>query len=344
MNPSLCILIGSHISNPRRIAYLEECLLSLARQTLPIPIYISISFQTEELAKQTIDQLQANNEIVAANRIHIQIRDQKTPQMRHIEKLVNELSSKYDWFMFCDDDDTYEAGRAAYFSAYITKALGEIEDINNATNSGTNSGTDPDQPDQPASEKRTLAGIYESTFGKDHREHRHEYWCYCVHVAILREFYAKLSKYPDVLEDKCCDVLLAEHLRRLSPTKLFARITEKLYNYRIDNNSDSITGVIQTNQPKYTNLERKMPPREQAGEWAEYVIYWNDYLYENMQVYIHDTYLRTLVGCDLDYILRSEFMGNYELIPFVDECHVQKIRDYHVRLRGICNEIYDTAI
>lgn len=334
MNPSLCILIGSHISNPRRIAYLEECLVSLARQTLPAPVFISISFQTEELAKQTIDQLQANNEIVMANRIHIQIRSQKTPQMRHIETLLNELSDNYDWFMFCDDDDTYEPGRAASFSAYITKALGEIEDINNAL-------TDPDQP---ALEKRTLVGIYESTFGKDHREHRHEYWCYCVHSAVLREFYAKLTKYPDILEDKCCDVLLAEHLRRLHPTKLFARITDKFYNYRVDNNSDSITGVIQTNQPKYTNLERKVPPREQAGEWAEYVVYWNEYLYENMQVYIHDTYLRTLVGCDLDYILRSEFMGNYELIPFVDECHVQKIRDYHLRLRGICNEIYDTAI
>jgi glycosyltransferase involved in cell wall biosynthesis len=325
----ICVVIGSHISNPKRIQYFVECLVSLVRQTIPIAIHVSISFSNTELKEQTIAALMSNQELVSASRIQLRIQDEKTPQMRHIQILVNELVGVHKWIMFCDDDDTYEPNRALRFAQVISKSLQDVETLNSSTNNRES--------------HCKLIGLYESTFGKDHREHRHEYWCYCVDIDVLIQFYAKLSTYPDVLDDKCCDVLFAEHLRRSLPTKLFARITEKLYNYRIDNNTDSITGVIQSNQPKYTNLVQA-PPREQVGEWAEYVVYWNQYLYDNIQVYIHDTYLRTLVGCELDYILRSEFMKNYELIEFVDECHVKKISDYHHRLRGICNELYDISI
>lgn len=325
----LCILIGSHISNQKRIQYFVECLVSLVRQTIPVAIHVSISFENQDLKNQTIEALMTNQELIAANRIQLRIQESKTPQMRHIQILVQELVGVHKWMMFCDDDDTYEPERAFRFAQIIAKSLDDVEKYNKSN------------PTIPVPIK--LIGLYESTFGKDHREHRHEYWCYCVHIDILAEFYAKLEKYPDVLDDKCCDVLFAEHLRRSAANKMFARITEKLYNYRVDNNTDSITGVIQSNQPKYTNLVQA-PPREQVSEWAEYVVYWNQYLYDNIQVYIHDTYLRTLVGCQLDYILRSEFMKNYDLMEFVDSCHVQKISDYHNRLRSICNELYDTPI
>jgi hypothetical protein len=325
---SIGVLIGSHISNQKRILYFEQCLVSLVRQTIPILIHVSISFSKPELKNQTIETLMSNKELIAANRIQIRIQEEKTPQMRHIQILVNELHGIHEWLLFCDDDDTYEPDRAVHFASLIAKGIHEIESLNNSN---------------PTSEQKRFIGAYESTFGKDHREHRHEYWCYCTHISILAEFYEKLSKYPDILDDKCCDVLFAEHLRRSAPHKIFGRITNKLYNYRVENNRDSITGVIQTNQPKYTNLE-PAPPREQVQAWADYVVYWNQYLYDNMEVYIHDTYLRTLVGCELDYILRSEFMRNYELTEFVDPCHVQKIGEYHHRLRAICNELYDVKI
>ena len=36
----LCIFIASHISNTKRIKYLQECLISLVNQTIPITIYL----------------------------------------------------------------------------------------------------------------------------------------------------------------------------------------------------------------------------------------------------------------------------------------------------------------
>ena len=44
-----CIVIASHISNPKRIGHLIECLTSLIQQSVIIPIYLSISFETLEL-------------------------------------------------------------------------------------------------------------------------------------------------------------------------------------------------------------------------------------------------------------------------------------------------------
>lgn len=326
---SFCVVVGSHISNPKRIPYLIECLISLVRQTIPIAIHVSMSFAEPEIKTQTIDAIMSNAELVAANRIQIRLREEKTPQMRHIEHLVNELQGIHEWIMFCDDDDTYEPTRASKFASSIAKGVQEVEEMNVAI-------TNP-------SDKKILFGLYESSFGKNHREHRHEYWCYCSHINTLKTFYEKLAPYPDILDDKCCDVLYAEHLRRAGENKLFIRIQEKLYNYRVENNSDSITGVIQTNQPKYTIL-KPAPPREQVQEWADYIVYWNGYLYENMQVYIHDTYLRALVGCEFDYILRNEFLANYPLMEFVDACHVEGLRAYYDRLRDICNIIYDIKI
>lgn len=325
INPdSFCIVIGSHISNKKRINYLIECLLSLVNQILPITVYLSISFANDNLKMETINNIMTNPTFLSAKLIHIHIQEKKTPQMRHIENLVNELSGKHEWIMFSDDDDTYQPNRTIQFINYITKGVQQIDE------------------DKKNNHMLQVVGLYESTTHKDHREQRHEYWCYCVHIQMLLDFYKKLSNYPDIINDKCCDVLFAEYLRRSNPNKIFLRINEKYYNYRIENNSDSVTGFIQSNQQKYKELKQS-PPIENVQEWAEYVVYWNDYLKDNMDIYIHDTYLRTLVGCDLNYILRAEFMSNYSLIEFVDSCHVEKIAEYHNRLRSVCNELYDIS-
>ena len=310
---SLCIVIASHLSNTKRICYLIECLESLLKQTVPISVYLSISFQTQEIKE---DFLKTNRLSELCSKINLRIEERKTPQMRHFYLLYPELQRKHNWVMFCDDDDTYEPNRVERISQNIYSGDNQCKQMN-----------------------KTLAGLYESTFGKDHREHRHEYWCYCVNIEMLGKFYEKLIDYPDIIDNKCCDVLFAEYLRRASPDHLYCQLKENLYNYRVEENSDSITGYIKGNQQKYTRFNQS--PGITDINFADYVVDWNECLYENMEVYLHDIFLRTIVGCDLDYILKAEFRSDSELFGFVDSCHLEKIKKNHQYWRGACDKLFD---
>jgi hypothetical protein len=317
----LCIFIASHISNPKRIVYLQECLLSLVHQTIPITIYLSISFETKELRDQLENVIASSREIMASQKLELRIREQKTPQMRHIKLLYEEiaLNCRHEWIMFCDDDDTYKPERVYKIGSLLASSFTlKIET------------------------GQMIVGVYESTFGKDHREHRHEFWCYCVHREILGRFLTKIEPFPDVLDNKCCDVLFAEYLRRSNQNLLFLRLEDPCYNYRVDDNNDSITGFIKTNQHHYS--VRSIPPPEGDPSWPDYVLDWNDYLYENMHVFLHDVYLRTIVGCNLEFILEQEFRANVPLLPYVDESHYTKIKALHERVQMACNFIYDIPI
>jgi hypothetical protein len=311
---TICIVIASHLSNPKRINYLIECLESLTKQSTPIAIYLSISFNDSEILDIFLNKLQ---EYDLLSKINLRVREIKTPQMRHIQLIYNEIVKKHKWVMFCDDDDTYETNRVEQIANHIYKSDYECREIH----------------------KKTLAGLYESTFGKEHREHRHEYWCYCVNIDLLGKFYDKLLEYPDVIDNKCCDVLFAEYLRRSGPDYLFCQLKEKLYNYRIEDNNDSITGYIKCNQTRYTRFNE--PPPITDIKFADYVLDWNECLYENMDVYLHDIFLRTIVGCDLDYILKAEFRADSELLKYVDSCHLENIRKNHEHWRKCCDKLFD---
>jgi hypothetical protein len=237
--------------------------------------------------------------------------------MRHMALIFPLLKDQYNWIMFTDDDDMYEPVRVEVFLKNIHNILIEI----------------------PSNAIAEFAGIYEDHVGEHHLRRRHEYWCYCVHIDIMNTFYNRLNEYPDIIDNKCCDVLFAEYLRRLNTDYLFCRLDEKLYNYRIEDNSDSITGFIKENQHKYARLND--PPSIVDPTFADYVVDWNECLYENMEVYIHDVFLRTIVGCDLEYILKAEFRADYVLLPFVDECHTEKIKNTHEYLRNACNKLFD---
>jgi hypothetical protein len=320
-----CIFIASHISNPKRIPYLCECLDSLKRQSVPVPVFLSISFENPDLRQALLDQVPQDPLIV------IRIRDQKTPQMRHMDLLLQELDATYEWILFCDDDDTYAQNRVARFCELIEAGTQQLASVQGAEIT----------PDASSNE---LVGLYESTFGKDHREHRHEYWCYCVRRKMLEEFMVTLRQHPSVLEDKCCDVLFAEYLRRSRPTRLFIPIAEPMYHYRVDQNEDSVTGFIKTNQPKYTQATAPPPIQENAASWADYVLDWNEYLYENIGVFVHDTYLRTVVGVAFEDTLRAEFRANYALLEFVDPVHVEKMRARYEEVVRVCTLLYDVPM
>jgi hypothetical protein len=315
-NNKVCIIIASHISNPKRIGHLIECLTSLLKQTIIIPIYLCISFENKELQNQYA-VLFSENTFLHNTMLHNIIRTTKTPQMRHMEKLLYLIENKHDWIMFCDDDDTYEPQRVEIFINTIKKGLNDIRDI----------------------PEKQFVGIYESVDGKPHHEKRQEYWCYCVHIQLLSRFMKILRPYPDVIDNKCCDVLFGEYLRRLNPDLLYAIITLKLYNYRVDNNTDSITGEIK----QQSNIVRK-PMTVTPDTMEECAKDLDNYLDDHIDIYLHDTYLRTIVGMDFHTILKHEFMEEYNVLNLVKTEHMQKIFDFHSRLRQISNLVFDIKL
>ena len=128
-------------------------------------------------------------------------------------------------------------------------------------------------------------------------------------------------------------------MRRSKPHYLFAQLTEQLYNYRIDNNTDSVTGFIKMNQHKYSNITN--PPPLNSMEWSTYVLNWNDYLHDTIDVYLHDIYLRTLVGMPFEDILVAEFKANRPLLEFIDVNLYEKMVDHYNSVRLVCDKVYD---
>lgn len=312
-----CIIIASHISNPKRLDHLHECLRSLLQQTLPISIYLSISFENREL-QSTFAQMFSKEKEFESPFLFLNVKLSKTPQMRHMIELLPLIENKHKWLMFCDDDDTYEPTRSQTILQNIANCLYTVE--------------------SQMPNKRFI-GCYESTFGKDHREQRHEFWCYCVHIHVLQTFMDKVSPHPDILDHKCCDVLFGEYLRRIKPEFLYAAINQPLYNYRVSDNSDSVTGIIQSKN-KTVRKAREITT-ENMHETAKEL---NDFLNTESAIYLHDTYLRTLIGQDFENILQNEFKSEVAVLHLIDRIHIVKLLDLHNRLRSICNELYDIKI
>jgi hypothetical protein len=308
----VCIVIASHISNANRIHLLFECLNSLLQQKIVIPIYLSISFETEEY-KQAFallysEQHQYNNPILS-----VIVKSDKTPQMRHIQELLTLIDTRHKWIMFCDDDDTYDDNRTEIFLQNIAHCIQEVSTM-------------------PG---KMFAGLYESNFGKDHREQRHEFWCYCVHILVLQNFMDTVRNYPEYLDHSCCDVLFGEYLRRMGPDYLFGPIKIHMYNYRVTDNSDSVTGTIQKRN-KEIRLSREVT-EENKVECAKEL---NGYLNENLTVYLHDTFLRTLIGSNFENILQNEFKSEVNVLHLIDGRFMSQLLSYHNHLRDVCNKVY----
>ena len=312
-----CIIIASHISNPKRIGHLSECLYSLLAQTYPIAIYLSISFESEYLRSEFAEMFSKTSEF-SSPFLYLLIKTSKTPQMRHMYELLPLIESKHRWLMFCDDDDTYEPTRAEIFLKNIANCLHTVS---------------IQMPD------KRFIGVYESTFGKDHREQRHEFWCYCIHINILQYFMDKVAPHAEVLNHSCCDVLFGEYLRRIKPEYLYAAINAPLYNYRTSDNSDSITGSIQVRN-KLVRKAREITV-ENMHEAAKEL---NEYLSTDLAIYLHDTFLRTIIGTDFENILQSEFKSEIAILHLIDRRYIVKMMDLHNRIRDVCNSLYDIKI
>lgn len=312
----ICVVIASHISSSHRIKYLQECIESLASQDFPVSIYLSISFETPEIQETFIKTSVPNHP-----RFFIYIRPEKTPQMKHIQLVLPTLQENGEnWVLFCDDDDKYAPSRTHKFAQLFANGMYSATQM---------------------SSKQKFAGAYESTFGKTHGEQRHEFWCYGIHIDVLSRFYDKIGSYDDVVCHKCCDIVFGEYLRRSLAEYNFTQLVEPLYDYRVENNSDSITGKIKTN-PVQNFTDN--PPTMMDLHFSDYVAEWNQFVNLHMDYYMHDAFLRTVTGSEFDDILRAEFRNHYPLLEFADDCIVADFQKTHNYLREVCNAVYDIEL
>lgn len=317
INPKdYCIFIASHISKQPRIMLLIKCLHSLIKQRMRVCIYISISFENKELMDECIEKVSQDDLINRCAFLNILIRNNKCSQMQHFQILHEKTKSHHKWIMFCDDDDEYLEDRTIKFGEQTVLIEHQIMNT-----------------------KMKLAGVYESTFKKDHREHGHEYWCYCIHSDILSDFFHKLKDEFEIIEQPCCDVLLSEYLRRKENKWLFGRLEEKLYMYRDNNNDDSITHFITSQQSKYTNTS--IPPPKHTNEWYKYIQDFNDFLKNNMHAFIHDLFVLCINNIRFDKFLKREFLANYEILDCIDQQYIELLKEKHRKFTTFFQSIYE---
>lgn len=311
-----CIFVASHISRKERIPYLMECIQSLLYQQMNVYVYVSISFSCQKLFE--ISKCALKQCINSCYFLKVCFQNEKTSQMKHYNYLLDTFGKNHKWILFCDDDDNYRLERTFHFAQYITKAKDDLQ------------GSD-----------FILGGLYESVL-ESHKKQRQEYWTYMVSFDILNDFYKVVKEEPAIINHKCCDVLFAEYLRRKNNNIVFLQIKDKYYNYRIEDNSNSVTGFIKSKQDLYT-LNSK-PPNKDSDEWDGYVEEWERFLNKNIEIFLHDTFLKTIVGYDIEKIYKTEFLDNYVLIDSIKKEPLDRIYGKYNYIRSVCEKLYDVQI
>jgi len=233
---STCIIIPSHIINAVRTEKLIKCLLSLVNQTTPIPIYLSISFETD-LDKIIFNKLIEKNSLISNDILYVIYQEIKTSQFRHIEKIIDIIKDRYNFVMFCDDDDTYDITRVEKFMYWIECSQKFIP------------------------KDKIFVGVYElggnlkPDSSERHSDTFYEYWAYCINIKFVDYFIKtiKVNNFDDYIDHKMCDVLFSTYLRLLDNNHMFGFIPEKLYNYNINKNEYSIIQQI-SKKNRHTKL------------------------------------------------------------------------------------------
>ena len=99
---------------------------------------------------------------------------------------------------------------------------------------------------------------------------------------------------------------------------------------------------IESKQDLYT-LHSK-PPNKESDEWDGYVEEWERFLNENIEIFLHDTFLKTIVGYDIEKIYKTEFLDNYVLIDSIKKEPLDRIYGKYNYIRSVCEKLYDVQI
>ncbi len=120
---SIITLCASHIRNMDDIIRLNEMIESHNNQTIKSKLYISISYDSDNLLEGII-KLQTNDVI-------LYIRDKPTSQFMHYKMLANESSNIYKdiHVLFTDDDDILDPIRNETYLKFIKNDIIRIKSV-----------------------------------------------------------------------------------------------------------------------------------------------------------------------------------------------------------------------
>jgi hypothetical protein len=307
-----CIIVPSHINNINRIKLLICCLKSLINQTNKIPIYLSISFETD-LDKTLFNKLIEKNKLLNNIFICTIYQEKKTSQFRHIEKMIENIKNTYKYVMFCDDDDTYEMERVEKFMIMIEHGC-------------TNCPKD-----------KIFVGAYEMDLQKgSHSSSFYEYWSYCVNIEIIINFIniIKINNRDYYIDNKMCDVLFSTYLRCLSNKHLFISINEKLYNY--NRNEYSITKkILKQNKINNNTILKK------EYNFEIFIQGLNETLEENMESIKNNIFIKySMSKVSFENILNELLKENYKYKNEINKKILEKIKFEYDDIKYLCDILY----
>ena len=206
-----CIMVGVHLMpkgnhdvSPADLLIL--CINSLTTQFVPVAVYLSISFETTEL------KTEFRKRIVRSRHLTVITSKEKKTMLRHISDILSSMNDDtfdrhHEFIMFCEPTDNYNQYRTAI----------HIERTNNI----------------PVPEGKEFAGLIEI---KKDENLVQEYWRYCVHIKIVRQFFARLmcseAGSGELIDYPQGDCLFATYLRQLAGKYLFFRYENTMVTFR----------------------------------------------------------------------------------------------------------------
>jgi hypothetical protein len=310
---NMAVIVPSHISNASRIKLLMTCLDSLLNQVEPTPVYLSISFDAyylQTIFEKSLKRIYRNN---FPELLSIYYRPSKTPQFIHIEKTYELIHEKYDWFLFCDDDDTYKTQRTLVFKFIIFKCITQN------------------------SLQKPWAGLYElcDNIPLTAKNQTYEYWSFCVHKNILADFFSKIRRnHGDVLNHTFCDLVFTNYLKQLTDKFTFYPIEQNNYNYITYNNS-SITNSIRSKNEKIKNSTIEF------ASVSELITTLNEEYKKNMDDLLNNVMIYTLHKLDFDNVLKIILRNHYNYKENIDPEIINALEKQHDKIKSLCDDIYD---
>jgi hypothetical protein len=114
----LVALCASHLDSDQRVAYFRGLLKSYEKQTVSVPLFLSISVGPRCNASSVLAHA------LSLPGVTVLLSDQPASQFEHYKKLCDHLAAAPPlpgdfWVFFSDDDDLWDAHRAHYLSTSV---------------------------------------------------------------------------------------------------------------------------------------------------------------------------------------------------------------------------------